>query len=105
MATHFDLIAIGGGSGGLAVPGAEFGITSDGFFRLTEQPRRVAVIGAGYIGVELAGVMRALGSEVTVVALEAPEVDDSEPKVKDRPSRPPGNSRPGSRPVLAWAMK
>jgi glutathione reductase (NADPH) len=53
------------------VPGAQLGITSDGFFELTEQPRNVAVIGAGYIGVELAGVMRALGSAVTVVGLEA----------------------------------
>ena len=53
------------------VPGAELGITSDGFFELAEQPRRVAIIGAGYIGVELAGVLRALGSQVTVVALEA----------------------------------
>ncbi len=53
------------------VPGAELGITSDGFFELTEQPRKVAIIGAGYIGVELAGVLRALGSEVTVVGLEA----------------------------------
>ena len=53
------------------VPGAELGITSDGFFELTAQPRKVAIIGAGYIGVELAGVLRALGSEVTVVALEA----------------------------------
>ncbi|MCB1784992.1 MAG: glutathione-disulfide reductase [Gammaproteobacteria bacterium] len=53
------------------VPGAELGITSDGFFALQEQPRRVAIIGAGYIGVELAGVLRALGSDVSVVALEA----------------------------------
>ena len=53
------------------VPGASLGITSDGFFELTEQPRKVAIVGAGYIGVELAGVLRALGSEVTVVALEA----------------------------------
>ncbi len=52
------------------LPGAELGITSDGFFALEEQPRRVAIIGGGYIGVELAGVLRALGSEVTVVALE-----------------------------------
>jgi glutathione reductase (NADPH) len=52
------------------VPGAELGITSDGFFALTEQPRRVAVIGGGYIGVELAGMLAALGSQVTVVALE-----------------------------------
>ena len=65
------VIATGGGPIVPAVPGAELGITSDGFFELTEQPRKVAIIGAGYIGVELAGVLRALGSEVTVVALEA----------------------------------
>lgn len=52
------------------LPGAELGITSDGFFALQAQPKRVAIIGGGYIGVELAGVLRALGSEVTVVALE-----------------------------------
>jgi glutathione reductase (NADPH) len=51
-------------------PGAELGITSDGFFELSEQPRRVALIGGGYIGVELAGVLRALGSDVTSVSLE-----------------------------------
>ena len=52
------------------LPGAEMGITSDGFFQLREQPQRVAIIGGGYIGVELAGVLRALGSKVTLVALE-----------------------------------
>lgn len=45
------------------VDGAQHGIDSDGFFALTEQPKRVAVIGAGYIAVELAGVLNALGSE------------------------------------------
>ncbi len=49
------------------VPGAELGITSDGFFALREQPRRVAVVGAGYIAVELAGLLNALGSEVTML--------------------------------------
>ena len=49
------------------VPGAEHGITSDGFFELTEQPARVAVIGAGYIAIELAGMMQALGSEVSLL--------------------------------------
>jgi len=48
-------------------PGAEHGITSDGFFALTEQPRRVAVVGAGYIAVELAGVLNALGSDVSLL--------------------------------------
>lgn len=51
------------------VPGAALGISSDGFFALTEQPRRVAVIGGGYIGVELAGVLRSLGSEVVLLDL------------------------------------
>jgi len=52
------------------LPGAGLGITSDGFFALREQPQRVAVIGGGYISVELGGVLRALGSDVTVIALE-----------------------------------
>lgn len=52
------------------LPGAELGISSDGFFALEEQPEKVAIIGGGYIAVELAGLMNALGSSVTVVALE-----------------------------------
>lgn len=54
----------------LPIPGAELGITSDGFFELNECPGRTAVIGGGYIGIELAGVLRALGSEVTVILRE-----------------------------------
>jgi glutathione reductase (NADPH) len=50
-----------------AIEGAEFGITSDGFFALTEQPKRVAVVGGGYIAVELAGLLNALGSEVDLL--------------------------------------
>ena len=60
------VIATGGHPVVPPVPGAELGITSDGFFALTEQPRKVAVIGGGYIGVELAGMLHALGSEVTL---------------------------------------
>lgn len=45
------------------IPGASLGIDSDGFFDLEEQPKRVAVVGAGYIAVELAGVFNGLGSE------------------------------------------
>jgi len=52
------------------VPGAEYGITSDDFFNLDEQPEKVAVIGGGYIGVELSGVLKALGTDVTIIALE-----------------------------------
>ena len=48
------------------VHGAEHGITSDGFFALEERPARVAIVGGGYIAVEIAGIFRALGSEVTI---------------------------------------
>lgn len=70
MNKHFDLIATGSHSIVPPVPGADLAITSDGFFALRSQPKKVAVIGGGYIGVELAGMLRALGSEVTLVALE-----------------------------------
>jgi len=45
------------------VPGAEYGIDSDGFFALTEQPKKAVVVGAGYIAVEIAGVFHHLGTE------------------------------------------
>ncbi|KAF8610613.1 glutathione-disulfide reductase [Ceratobasidium sp. AG-I] len=45
------------------IPGASLGITSDGFFDLDHLPKRVAVVGAGYIAVELAGILNTLGSE------------------------------------------
>ena len=60
-------IATGGRPRLPPVPGAELGISSDGFFELAELPRRVAVVGSGYIAVELAGVLRALGSEVVLM--------------------------------------
>jgi glutathione reductase (NADPH) len=61
------VVATGGRPMLPAVPGAELGITSDGFFELKEQPRRVVVVGSGYISVELGGVFAALGSKVTLV--------------------------------------
>ncbi|CAC9968411.1 Glutathione reductase (EC 1.8.1.7) [uncultured Gammaproteobacteria bacterium] len=48
------------------IEGAQHGITSDGFFELKKLPKKVAVIGGGYIGVELAGVLNALGTEVHI---------------------------------------
>jgi glutathione reductase (NADPH) len=50
-----------------AIKGAELGITSDGFFDLEERPARVAVVGGGYIAVELAGILNRLGSKTTLV--------------------------------------
>jgi glutathione reductase (NADPH) len=60
------IIATGGRPKVPNIPGAELGITSDGFFELADVPRRVAVAGAGYIAVELAGMLQALGAEVSL---------------------------------------
>jgi glutathione reductase (NADPH) len=49
------------------IPGASYGIDSDGFFDLEERPKRVAVIGAGYIAVELSGIFNSLGTETHLV--------------------------------------
>ena len=45
------------------IPGSDLGITSDGFFEIEELPKKMAFVGAGYIAVELAGVMNAIGVE------------------------------------------
>ena len=58
------LIATGGHPIFPDIKGAEYGIDSDGFFALNELPKRVAIVGAGYIAVEIAGVMNSLGAEV-----------------------------------------
>ena len=62
------LIATGGFPTLPDIPGAHLGITSDGFFALDSLPGRVAVVGSGYIAVELSGMLHALGAEVTLVA-------------------------------------
>ena len=49
------------------LPGAEFGVTSDDFFELNDCPPRVAIVGSGYIAVELAGMFHTLGAEVTLL--------------------------------------
>ncbi|KAB1517080.1 glutathione-disulfide reductase [Photobacterium damselae] len=57
------LIAVGGRPSIPAIPGAIHGIDSNGFFELKEQPKRAAVVGAGYIAVEIAGVLNGLGTD------------------------------------------
>lgn len=61
------VIATGGRPSIPAIPGAQLGITSDGFFALESRPQRVAIVGSGYIAVEIAGVFAALGSEVSLI--------------------------------------
>ena len=62
-------IATGGRPTRPAIPGAaDLGITSDGFFQLAVRPERIAVIGSGYVAVELACTLRGLGSHVSLFA-------------------------------------
>jgi glutathione reductase (NADPH) len=45
------------------IEGADLGTDSDGFFEIETQPKKVAIVGAGYIAVEFAGMFHALGTE------------------------------------------
>ena len=60
------LVAVGGKPAFPAIPGAEHGISSDGFFELKERPSKVLVVGAGYIAVEMAQIFAGLGSQTTL---------------------------------------
>jgi glutathione reductase (NADPH) len=64
MSARHMVIATGGKAIVPALPGAEQGITSDGFFSLEQRPKRVAIVGGGYVACELAGAFHELGSEV-----------------------------------------
>jgi glutathione reductase (NADPH) len=61
------VLATGGRPRHSTIPGADLGIDSDGFFDLPDRPARVTLLGSGYVAVEFAGVLAALGSQVTVV--------------------------------------
>lgn len=61
------LLATGAAPAVLELPGGEHAITSDHIFSLPHQPKRVVVLGGGYIAVELASALRGLGSEVTML--------------------------------------
>ena len=62
------VIATGGRPRSPSIPGCEHGIDSDGFFALESRPDKVAIIGGGYIAVELAGILQGLGAQITVLA-------------------------------------
>ena len=61
------VIATGGHPTGLEIPGAEHAIVSDDIFVMQNMPRRVAVVGSGYIAVEFAGVFAGLGAQTHLV--------------------------------------
>jgi len=73
------VLATGGRPRRPAIPGAELGIDSDGFFELPHRPLRVTLVGAGYVAVEFAGVLAALGCEVTILWRGAKLLRDFDP--------------------------
>ncbi len=77
------LIATGGTPIIPDIPGAELGTDSDGFFAMMEQPKRVAVVGAGYIAVEIAGVLAELGSETHLVIRKDKPLRSFDPILSD----------------------
>lgn len=66
------------------IPGAELGITSDGFFELETQPKKVALIGAGYIAVEMAGMFHALGTETHLFIRHDTFLRNFDPMVQEK---------------------
>lgn len=77
------LVATGGRPSHIDIPGAKFGIDSDGFFALDAMPQRVAVVGAGYIAVELAGVVNALGAQTHLFVRKHAPLRTFDPLVVD----------------------
>ncbi|GAK48081.1 glutathione reductase [Secundilactobacillus oryzae JCM 18671] len=77
--TDHILIATGGKPKRPDIEGGELGITSDGFFDLATLPKRIVIVGSGYIATEFAGTLQTLGSEVTLLLREdrlLPRFDD-----------------------------
>ena len=77
------LVAVGGYPTWPQIPGAEHGISSDGFFELESLPKKAVVVGAGYIAVEMAGILKSLGSEVTQVIRKDKVLRSFDPLIVD----------------------
>src|SRR5258708_3894919 len=60
------LVATGGGPSKPSIPGIEHAITSNEAFELPALPKRILIVGGGYIAAEFAGIFNGLGAEVTV---------------------------------------
>ncbi|KAG9693150.1 glutathione reductase, partial [Aureobasidium melanogenum] len=78
------LIAVGGRPSTIGVEGAELGINSDGFFELEKQPKKVAVVGAGYIAVEMAGMFHHLGTETHLFIRHDKFLRTFDPMIQDK---------------------
>lgn len=65
------------------IEGAELGITSDEFFELDEIPRKALIVGGGYIGVEIAGVLNAHGTDTTIMVRRDKPLMDFDNDISD----------------------
>ncbi|MDH2924267.1 NADPH-glutathione reductase [Nicoletella semolina] len=75
------VIATGGRPSRPNIKGAEYGIDSDGVFALTALPKRTAVVGAGYIAVEIAGVFNSLGSKTDLFVRQHAPMRNQDPLI------------------------
>jgi glutathione reductase (NADPH) len=66
ITAKYILVATGARPSLPRIPGAELAITSNEAFELSALPRRILIVGGGYIAVEFAGIFNGLGSEVTL---------------------------------------
>ncbi|MFP7722744.1 glutathione-disulfide reductase [Lysobacter sp. A3-1-A15] len=78
------LLATGGHAFKPPLPGAELGDTSDDFFHWTAPPPEVAIVGGGYVAVELAGVLQALGSRVSMFVRGPRLLESFDPELCER---------------------
>ncbi|MGB0494981.1 MAG: glutathione-disulfide reductase [Kangiellaceae bacterium] len=83
VTTNKILIATGGQPSVPEIPGREHILDSDGFFALKSQPKKVVIVGAGYIAVELAGLLNALGSETHLVVRKDDPLREFDPMLRE----------------------
>lgn len=77
------MIATGGKPKRLDIPGGDLGVVSDEVFDLTELPKRVAVVGGGYIGVEMSGIFHSFGADTHVFVRKPEPLNDFDSVIKD----------------------
>jgi glutathione reductase (NADPH) len=65
------------------IEGAELGITNEGFFALEKLPKKIAIVGAGYIAVEMAGMLNAIGIEVCMFIREDKFLRSFDPMISE----------------------
>ncbi len=83
ITTNKILIATGGEPSIPEILGKEHILDSDGFFALQSQPKKVVIVGAGYIAVELAGLLNALGSETHLVVRKDDPLREFDPIIRE----------------------